>query len=222
MNTEERNSVEKGAHRRRAPAPVKVCFAGAGARWGSVPPTSPRLPVDSLHPHAQLRQTFSHRRKTNTEEPNSVEKHPHRRRAPAPVRVYFAGAGARWGCVPPTNPRSPEDSLRPHVQLRQTFSHRRKTNTEEPNSVEKGAHRRRAPAPVKVSFAGAGARWGSVPPTSPRSSEDSLRPHAQLRQTFPHRRKMNTEARNSVEKPAHRRRAPAPVKLCFAGAEKDR
>ena len=63
---------------------------------------------------------------------------------------------------------------------------------------------------------------GCVPPTSPRSSEDSLRLHAQLRQTFPHRRKMNTEARNSVEKPAHRRSAPAPVKLCFAGAEKDR
>ena len=34
MNTEERNSVEKPAHRRRAPAPVKVCFAGAGTRWG--------------------------------------------------------------------------------------------------------------------------------------------------------------------------------------------
>ena len=34
MNTEERNSVEKPAHRRRAPAPVKLCFAGAGTRWG--------------------------------------------------------------------------------------------------------------------------------------------------------------------------------------------
>ena len=97
MNTEERNSVEKGAHRRRAPASVKVCFAGAGARWGCVPPTSPRSPEDSLRPHAQLRQTFPHRRKTNTEEPNSVEKPPHRRRAPAPVRVCFAGAGTRWG-----------------------------------------------------------------------------------------------------------------------------
>ena len=62
--------------------------------------------------------------------------------------------------VPPTNPRSSEDSLRPHAQLRQTFPHRRKTNTEERNSVEKGAHRRRAPAPVKVCFAGAGTRWG--------------------------------------------------------------
>ena len=34
MNTEELNSVEKPAHRRSAPAPVKLCFAGAGARWG--------------------------------------------------------------------------------------------------------------------------------------------------------------------------------------------
>ena len=33
MNTEARNSVEKPAHRRSAPAPVKLCFAGAGARW---------------------------------------------------------------------------------------------------------------------------------------------------------------------------------------------
>ena len=33
MNTEELNSVEKPAHRRRAPAPVRVSFAGVGARW---------------------------------------------------------------------------------------------------------------------------------------------------------------------------------------------
>ena len=97
MNTEERNSVEKGARRRRAPAPVRVCFAGSGARWGCVPPTNPRSPEDSLRPHAQLRQTLSHRRKTNTEERNSVEKPPRRRRAPAPVKVCFAGAGAKWG-----------------------------------------------------------------------------------------------------------------------------
>ena len=117
-----RAQLRREAPRRRiAPAPVKVCFAGGGARWGSVPPTSPRSPEDSLHPHAQLRQTFSHRRKTNTEERNSVEKPPRRRRAPAPVKLCFAGAGARWGCVPTTSPRSSEDSLRPHAQLRQTF-----------------------------------------------------------------------------------------------------
>ena len=122
------------------------------------------------------------------------------------------------GCVPPTSPRSSEDSLRPHAQLRQTFPHRRKMNTEERNSVEKGARRRRAPAPVKLCFAGAGASAQSVPPASPRSPEDSLHPHAQLRQTFSHRRKTNTEEPNSVEKPPRRSRAPAPVKVCFAGA----
>ena len=42
MNTEEPNSVEKGAHRRKAPAPVKVCFAGAGVIVKFVPPPSPR------------------------------------------------------------------------------------------------------------------------------------------------------------------------------------
>ena len=43
-----------------------------------------------------------------------------------------------------------------HSQLRPTFACRRKTNTEEPNSVEKGAHQRKAPAPVRVCFAGGG------------------------------------------------------------------
>ena len=33
---------------------------------------------------------------------------------------------------------------------------------------------------------------------------------------------MNTEEPNSVDKGAHRRSAPAPVKRCVAGAEKDR
>ena len=92
------------------------------------------------------------------------------------------------GCVPPTSPRSSEDSLRLHAQLRQTFPHRRKMNTEERNSVEKPAHRRRAPAPVKVCFAGAGASEKSVPPPSPCSSEDSIRPRTQLRPTAGNRR----------------------------------
>ena len=71
MNTEEPNSVEKGAHRRKAPAPVRVCFAGAGSRANIVPPGSRCSTEDSLRPRAQLRPTFSRRRKTNTEEPNS-------------------------------------------------------------------------------------------------------------------------------------------------------
>ena len=99
---------------------------------------------------AQLRLTFACRRKTDTEEPNSVEKGAHRREAPAPVRVCFAGAGARWRFCPPIRIRSSEDSERIRAQLRPTFACRRKTNTEEPNSVEKGAHRSKAPVPAKV------------------------------------------------------------------------
>ena len=111
MDTEERNSVEKGAHRRKAPVPVRVCFAGAGAIVKSLPPPSLRSPEDRLLPRAQLRPTFAYRRKTNTEEPNSVEKDAHRRKAPAPVRVCFAGADASVEFVPPTSPCSPEDRV---------------------------------------------------------------------------------------------------------------
>ena len=129
MDTEERNSVEKGAHRRKAPVPVKVCFAGAGANAKSVPPPSLRSSEDSIHPRAQLRPTFACRRRTNTEEPNSVEKGAHRRKAPVPVRGCFAGAGESVKFVPPGRHRSTEDRLLPRAQLRPTFACRRKTNT---------------------------------------------------------------------------------------------
>ena len=110
--------------------------------------------------HAQLRLGSGNRRETNTEEHNSVEKGTHRRKAPAPVRVCFAGAGAREKSVPPASLRSTEDRVRIRAKLRLTFACRRKTDTEEPNSVEKGAHRRKAPVLVRVCFAGAGARGG--------------------------------------------------------------
>ena len=108
--------------------------------------------------------------------------------------------------------------MRPRAQLRPTFACRRKTNTEEPNSFERGAHRRKAPVPVRVCFAGADARWRSCPPTSHRSTEDRVRIRAQLRLGSGNRRKMDTEERNSVERGAHRRKAPVPVRVCFAGA----
>ncbi len=217
-DTEEPNSVEKGTHRRKAPVPVKVCFAGAYERVKSVPPASHRSSEDSRRPRAQLRPTFACRRRTDTEEHNSVEKPAHRRKTPAPVRVCFAGAGASAKSVPPPSPRSPEDSIHPRAQLRPTFACRRRTDTEEHNSVEKPAHRRKTPAPVRVCFAGAGASAKFVPPTSLRSPEERLLPRAQLRLTFACRRKMNTEEPNSVEKGAYRRKAPAPVRVCFAGA----
>ena len=175
MDTEEPNSVERGAHRRKAPAPVRVCFAGVGGSVKFVPPGRHHSTEDRVRIRAQLRLTFACRRKTNTEESTSVETGAHRRTAPAPVRVCFAGAGSRANIVPPGSRCSTEDSLRPRAQLRPTFSRRRKTNTEEPSSVEKGAHRRKALVPVRVCFAGAGARAKVVPPASPCSSEDKLR-----------------------------------------------
>ena len=53
---------------------------------------------------------------------------------------------------------SPEDRVRIRALLRLKSGNRRKTNTEGPNSVERGVHRRKAPAPVRVCFAGDGAR----------------------------------------------------------------
>jgi len=157
MDTEERNSVEKGTHRSKAPAPVKVCFAGAEAIVKSVPPPSPRSSEDRLRPRAQLRPTFSRRRKTNTEEPNSVEKGAHRRKVTAPVRVCFAGAGAMCKCCLPVRGRSSEDRVGIRGQLRLGSGNRRTADCWNRNSVEKGAHRRMALAPVRGGLAGAGA-----------------------------------------------------------------
>ena len=137
-------------------------------------PPSPCLPEDRLHPRAQLRPAFACRRKMNTDELNSVEKGAHRRNALAPVRFVFAGADAGRGSCSPIRIRSTEDSVRIRAQFRLTFACRRKTNTEEPNSVEKGAHRRKAPTPVRVCFAGADASVEFVPPTSPCSPEDRV------------------------------------------------
>ena len=111
MDTEERNSVEKGAHRRKAPVPVRVCFAGAGESVKFVPPGRHRSTEDRVRIRAKLRLTFACRRKTDTEEPNSVEKGAHRRKAPAPVRVCFAGADARWRSCPPGSRCSTEDRV---------------------------------------------------------------------------------------------------------------
>ena len=132
----------------------------------------------------QLRLGPCNRRKSNTEERNSVERGAHRRKAVAPVRVCFAGAGERWRSCLPTSHRSPEDRVRIRAQLRLGSGNRRKMDTEEPNSVEKGAQRRKAPVPVRVCFAVAGARWRFCPPGRLRSTEDSILIRAQLRLTI--------------------------------------
>ena len=178
-----------------------------------VPPGRIRSSEDRARSRAQLRLTFACRRKTNTEEPNSVERPVYRRKAPAPIRVSLAGAGARWRSCLPTSHRSPEDGILSRAQLRPTFAYRRKTNTEEPNSVEKDAHRRKAPAPVRVCFAGADASVEFVPPTSPCSPEDSLGPRTQLRPAAGNRRKADYRNRTSVEKGAHRRKALTPTHI---------
>ena len=114
------------------------------------PPTRECSPEDRVKVRGQLRLGSGNRRTADCWNRTSVEKGAHRRKALAPVRGCFAGAGARGKCVPPGRPCSPEDRLRLRAQLRPTFARRRRTNTEEPNSVEKGAHRRKAPAPVRV------------------------------------------------------------------------
>ena len=155
-------------------SPIRGVFAGAGARWGCCPPPRGCSQEDKLRIRAQLRLGSGNRRKTNTEKPTSVEKGAHRRKAPAPVRVCFAGAGGSVKFVPPGRHRSSEDRVGIRAQFRPTFARRRKTNTEEPNSVERGAHRRKAPVPVRVCFAEAGVSVKSVPPASLRLPEDGI------------------------------------------------
>ena len=155
-------------------SPIRGVFAGADASVKSVSPASPCSSEDSIGFRAQLRPTFACRRKTDTEGPNSVEKGAHRRKAPVPVRVCFVGADARWRSCPPTSHRSTEDRVRIRAQLRLGIGNRRKMDTEEPNSVERGAHRMKTPVPVRVCFAGAGEREKSVPPASPCSPEDRV------------------------------------------------
>jgi hypothetical protein len=101
-------------------------------------------------------------------------------------------------------------ALRFHAQLRPTFAHRSRANYRNPTSVEKGAHRRKArhhQFSGGVLLAGAEASAKSAPPTNHRSTEDSLRFHAQLRPTFAHRSRANYRNPTSVEKSAHRRKA---------------
>ena len=148
---------------------------------------------------AQLRLTFACRGKMDTEEPNSVEKGAHRRKAPAPVRGCFAGAGGSVKFVPPGRHRSSEDRVGIRAQLRLESGNRRKTDTEEPNSVERHAHRRKAPVPVRVCFAGAGSRANIVPPGSRCSTKDRVRIRAQLRLEPGNRRSAGHWHRSSDE-----------------------
>ena len=143
--TGNRNSGEKPVPRRKVPAPIRVFFAGAGERPTLLPPTSPRLLEDSIRIRAQLRLTFSRRRRDYYRKPKSGEKPVPRRKALSTVRVVLAGAGEWPTLSPPTSLRSSEDSLRIRTQLRPTFANRRRDYYRKRNSGERGVRRRKAP-----------------------------------------------------------------------------
>ena len=213
-----RNSGERPVPRRRAPAPLRVVLAGAGERTILPPPTSSRSSEDILRIRPQLRPTFSRRRTADYRKPNSGERPVRRRKAPAPIRFVFAGAGERTILPTPTSPRSSEDSLRIRAQLRPAISRRRTADYRNPNSGESLVPRRKVPAPIRVFFAGAGERPTLLPPTSPRLLEDSIRIRAQLRLTFSRRRRDYYRKPNSGEKPVPRRKALSTVRVVLAGA----
>ena len=205
------NSGERTVPRRKVPAPVRVVLAGAGGCKRASAPIRPRSSKKSVPLMSQLRPTFARRRRDSYRKPNSGEKPVPRRKAQAPLRVVLAGAGERTILQPPTSPRSSEDSLRIRAQLRPTFARRRRDSYRKPNSGEKPVPRRKAQAPLRVVLAGAGERTILQPPTSPRSSEDSLRIRAQLRPTFARRRRDSYRKPNSGERGVPRRKAPAPI-----------
>ena len=200
MITGNRNSGEEPVRRRKAPAPIRFAFAGAGERTILPPPTSPRSSEDSLRFRPQLRPTFSRRRKSDYRNPNSGERPVPRRKAPPPVKVVLAGAGERTILPAPPSPRSSEDSFRFRAQLRPAFARRRKSDYRQPNSGERPIRRRKAPPPVRGFLAGASERTILPAPPSSRSSEDSLRIRPQLRPTFSHRRTASASAPNSGQR----------------------
>ena len=117
----------------------------------------------------------------------------------SPIRGVFAGAGARWGCCPPPRGCSQEDKLRIRAQLRLGSGNRRTADCWNRTSVEKGTHRRKAPAPVRVCFAVADARGKCCTPVSRCSTEDRVRIRAQLRLEPGNRRSAGHWRRTSDE-----------------------
>ena len=122
--------------------PISVVLAGAGVCNGPSAPRRTCSPEKSEPPSPQLRPTFSRRRTADYRKPNSGEKPALRRKAPAPTKVVFAGAGANVKHSPPPSHRSTEDSLRSRTQLRPTFARRSRADYRKPTSCEKGVHRR--------------------------------------------------------------------------------
>ena len=149
-------------------------FVGADAREGASAPTRMRSPMKSVPQICQLRPTFLHRRKSITGNRNSGESPVPRRKAPAPIRIGFAGAGSWMGASAPTRIRSPLKRVPHSCQLRPTFLHRRKSITGNRNSGESPVPRRKAPAPIRIGFAGAGGWMGASAPIRIRSPKKSV------------------------------------------------
>ena len=103
------------------------------------------------------------------------------------TRLALAEVEAGRISAPPTKLPSPEDSIRFRAQLRPTF-----------------AHRRTAPVPIRVGFAGAEASVNLSPPRRPCSSEDRLRARAQLRPESGNRRKPDHRNPSFDESPLRR------------------
>jgi len=165
-----------------------------------------------------LRRAPVRGRTASVRAPNSGESPVPRRKALAPIRGVLAGADERTILPPPTSPRSSVDSFRIRAQLRLTFSHRMKSNYRKPNSGESPVPRRKAPPPIRFAFAGAGAGKGASAPIRVRSPEKSVLLICQLRQAFARRRRDYYRKPTSGEKPVHRRKAPAPIRVVLAGA----
>ena len=149
-------------------------FVGADACEGASAPTRMRSPMKSVPQICQLRPTFLHRRRTITGNRNSGESPVPRRKAPAPIRIGFAGAGGWMGASAPIRIRSPKKSVPEISQLRPTFLRRRRTITGNHNSGESPVHRRKASAPIRIGFAGADVSMRASTPIRIRSSKKSV------------------------------------------------
>ena len=149
-------------------------FVGADAREGASAPTRMRSPMKSVPQICQLRPTFLHRRKSITGNRNSGESPVPRRKAPAPIKLAFAGAGACKRASAPIKTCSPLKRVPHSCQLRPTFLHRRKCITGNHNSGERVFHRRKAPVPIRIGFAGADVRMRASAPIRIRSPKKSV------------------------------------------------
>ena len=158
-----------------SPCPtVRTLLAGAGALERSAAPIRTCSPLKRVPQICQLRLTFLRRKKTITGNRNSGESPVPRRKAPAPIKLAFAGAGACKRASAPIKTCSPLKRVPHSCQLRPTFLHRRKSITGNRNSGESPVRRKKAAAPIRIGFAGADVRMHSSAPIRIRSPKKSV------------------------------------------------